>query len=105
MIPAHRDAAFRMVLIVPLAIALVPAPVPGQTILTMATRSSIRTRCPGHSRCPDHADGGEFSTHGGNATQLDINGNPRTKLKTTVQGQAVRLHLPKDALYVVLEAK
>ena len=32
MIPAHRDAAFRMVLIVPLAIALVPAPVPGQTI-------------------------------------------------------------------------
>ena len=33
MIPAHRDAAFRMVLIVPLAIALVPAPVPGQTIL------------------------------------------------------------------------
>ena len=39
------------------------------------------------------------------ATQLDINGNPRTKLKTTAQGQAVRLHLPKDALYVVLEAK
>ena len=39
------------------------------------------------------------------ATQLDINGNPRTKLKTTAQGQAVRLHLPKDALYVVLESK
>ena len=32
MIPAHRDVAFRMVLIVPLAIALLPAPVPGQTI-------------------------------------------------------------------------
>jgi hypothetical protein len=39
------------------------------------------------------------------ATQLDINSNSRTKLKTTVQGQAVRLHLPEDALYVVLEAK
>ncbi|MGB2607596.1 MAG: hypothetical protein WBC80_01390 [Isosphaeraceae bacterium] len=31
------------------------------------------------------------------ATQLDINGNPRTKVKTTAQGRAVRLHLPKDA--------
>ena len=39
------------------------------------------------------------------ATQLDINGNPRTKLKTTAQNQTVRLQLPKDALYVVLEAK
>jgi len=39
------------------------------------------------------------------ATQLDINGNPRTKLKTTAQGWAVRLQLPKDALYVVLESK
>jgi len=32
MIPAHRDAAFRMMLIAPLAIALVPAPASGQTI-------------------------------------------------------------------------
>ncbi len=39
------------------------------------------------------------------ATQLDINGNPRSETQTTVQGQAVRLPLPKDALYVVLEAK
>jgi hypothetical protein len=39
------------------------------------------------------------------ATQLDINGNPRAKLKTTAQSQTVRLQLPKDALYVVLEAK
>ncbi len=39
------------------------------------------------------------------ATPLDINGNPRAELKTTVQGTAVRLQLPKDALYVVLEAK
>ena len=39
------------------------------------------------------------------ATQLDINGNPRAKLKTTAQSQAVRLDLPKDVLYVMLEAK
>ena len=39
------------------------------------------------------------------ATQLDINGNPQAKLKTTAQSQAVRLHLPKDVLYVLLEAK
>jgi len=39
------------------------------------------------------------------ATQLDINGNPRAKLKTTAQSQTVWLQLPKDALYVVLEAK
>jgi len=38
-------------------------------------------------------------------TQLDINGNPRAKLKTTAQSQTVWLQLPKDALYVVLEAK
>ena len=39
------------------------------------------------------------------ATQLDINGNRRSKLKATIEGQVMMLTLPRDALYVVLEAK
>jgi hypothetical protein len=39
------------------------------------------------------------------ATELDTNGNPRQKLKIATDGQGIRLIFPKDALYVVLEAK
>ena len=39
------------------------------------------------------------------ATQLDINGNPQARFKTTAQGHSVRLPLPKDTLYTLLEAK
>jgi hypothetical protein len=39
------------------------------------------------------------------ATQLDINGNPRRKLKVATEGRSLRLTMPRDALYVVLGAK
>ena len=39
------------------------------------------------------------------ATQLDVNGNPGRKLKATPEANSLRLTLPRDALYVMLEAK
>jgi hypothetical protein len=39
------------------------------------------------------------------ATQLDLSGNSRRKLKPAVEGQSLRFVLPRDAMYVVLEAR
>ena len=39
------------------------------------------------------------------ATQLDVNGNPGRKLRVATEGLSLRLALPRDALYVVLEAR
>jgi hypothetical protein len=39
------------------------------------------------------------------ATQLDINGNPGQKIKVSTKGGSLGLAFPRDALYVVLEAK
>ena len=57
----------------------------------------------GHSRCPDHADGGELRPHGGNATRHQW--QPADETQDDRPGPGGSLHLPKDALYVVLEAK
>jgi hypothetical protein len=39
------------------------------------------------------------------ATQIDINANPRRKIEARSDGHTFRIALPKDSLYVVLEAK